>query len=171
MSKRKWIFPPLQVPTIFIGSPSDVSFLREAVIEEFQNLKIQVADIGGVELYSWEDEQEKDVYYNRPFQGGIPLTNDENCLAAIFVFGERIGMDLPFDFPKDRLNGTPAWDPHTYHLLSHPWEKNTPDAHFPLTGSTFEFLVAERAGTDFLVIFSATKVWRATKTSLRKTGE
>lgn len=149
-----WTFPTLERPSVFIGSPGDVDYLREGARREFYKLRDEVADIHGVELYLWEDEHfEQGFDHNKPYQGSIPLTSDKNCRAVIFLFGERIGSELPPDFPKDKLADTRAMDPHTAHSLIHPWPESAPDKSFPLTGSTFEYLVAESGQTPRLVLF------------------
>jgi ankyrin repeat protein len=150
----KWTFPPLKGPSVFIGSPSDVDYLREEARQEFNVLMHEVADGRGAELYLWEEQtRERDFQHNKPYQGSIPLPAGEHCLAAVFLFGERIGSELPLDFPAQPLDGTPARLPGTRHTLLPRWFEEAGGNGFPLTGSTFEYLVAEIAETPRLVLF------------------
>lgn len=149
----KWTFPPLKGPSVFIGSPGDVDYLREEARREFDALMREVADGRGVDLYLWEEKtREQDFQHNKPYQGSIPLPADEHCLAAVFLFGERIGSELPLDFPEGPFEGTPARLPGTHHPLFPRWLEEGGNG-FPLTGSTFEYLVAEIAEIPRLVLF------------------
>ncbi|MCP5015690.1 MAG: ankyrin repeat domain-containing protein [Ketobacter sp.] len=138
-----WEFPELEGPAVFIGSSNDVNYLRNIVKEEFKRLRREVADLRGVEYYAWEDEKfEKGWDHNRPYQASIPLTNDINCKAAIFVFGEQLGSPLPNHFPRTELASSPAIDDLAPHRLM-PADSTTDGAGFPLTGTVFEYLVAQ----------------------------
>ena len=145
-----WSFPLLARPSVFIGSPSDVDFLRETARREFDALATGVADDYGVGRYLWEDEASFD--HRRPYQANIPLPKGGQCLGAIFLFGERIGSELPADFPRDEFAGSPALA-STRHGLAAEGAVGASETTFPLTGSTFEYLVAECADTPRLVLF------------------
>jgi len=153
-----WEFPPLVTPSVFLGSPSDVKDLREGVRRQLDELIDKMADDHGVRpfLWEWSGDHIRDDYlpqypHDRPYQASVPLPAGPNCVAAIFLFGERIGSALPPDFNTAPIDGTPA------NVSAHPliryWRKDVPENGFPLTGSTFEYLVAEMASTPRLVVF------------------
>jgi ankyrin repeat protein len=149
----KWTFPDLEGPSVFIGSPGDVEDLREAARQEFDRLAREAGDLHGASLYLWEEKTRLgDFSQDRPYQASIPLPRGNGC-SAIFIFGERIGSPLPFDFDAAELDGTPAANPLSPHPLIRAWRGDAPGKGFPLTGSTFEYLVAEIAQTPRLVLF------------------
>lgn len=141
------VFPPLEVHSLFLASPVDVIRLRRMAHNAFS----EMADYAGrsleLHMFAWEDAELEDNDA-RPIQSRISRPDDVKSLGLAAFFGERVGQELPEDFPKDMLDELPGltkgatYQGKAYRLV-HPWEEGAETkGGFPLTGSTFEALCA-----------------------------
>lgn len=136
-------WPKLHGPSVFVAAPGDVKYLRDAVIREFEALRRSVTDDHAVKLYDWVVDKAEDGFDAwRPAQAQIPLPSDPFCRAVICIFGERVGTELPEDFPLAPI--LPALTSRTEGpRLVHPLTEDALESGgFGLSGSVFECLAA-----------------------------
>jgi ankyrin repeat protein len=146
-------FPPLESPSLFLASPSDVSYLRDIskrAFYEFSLGDLRTDDLG---LYAYEDEQCDALWDPVPAQEQIPRPDDPLCRGVIAFFGEWIGRPLADGFPLEILDPLDPCRKDRKYRLVHPWQPEAAQSGgFSLTGSTFEVLATlaadRRAITD-----------------------
>ncbi|MEL7148238.1 MAG: hypothetical protein AAFO69_17825 [Bacteroidota bacterium] len=138
-------FEKLDKPTLFVASPSDVSQVREKAKKLFYDLSSRLAYAKDINIHLWEDHF-MDYDPSKTVQENTPLTNDPLCIGVIFIFGERIGSYLPYDFPVGHLqiDQNKAFDVNEEFYCVHPHSKMTSHG-FPLTGSVFEYLLTQKS--------------------------
>jgi ankyrin repeat protein len=136
------MFPSLSRPTVFIASPGDVAYLRVAVAQEFDELRLQVANDRDVDIFRWEIDTAPTGFDDSvPAQEQIYLTSDPLCRALVCILGETLGTplgDIPLD-PLGDMRSVNGFGP------VHPWRGGAEaDGGFPVTGTVFEYLTALR---------------------------
>jgi len=139
-------------PLILISSSSD---LRDARRNLETSLRMGLRDMSlRITPYLWEEETEN----GRTIDPGTPIQKQINAMLAhrvkttIVMFGERIGEPLSGKPPEGTTELIAAWEQHG---LRHPWP-DSPDERrvaleagcFPLTGTTYELLVALKLNAD-----------------------
>jgi ankyrin repeat protein len=137
------MWPKLPGPSVFIATPGDVRYLRDAAARVLDDLRASGGDDHGVGVYDWIVDKAEDGFAAwRPAQEQIPLPSDPDCRAVICILGERLGTELPADFPCEPV--APFLNEATHGpRVVHPMTAGAAESGgFALTGTVFECLAA-----------------------------
>ncbi|AXI47322.1 hypothetical protein C1J03_15675 [Sulfitobacter sp. SK012] len=131
-------------PKLFLASPGDVQDLRLMAQQVVDDLDGVGGPANSMTMFAWETTLKETLFNDAaPIQNQIYLPSDPLCKGVVAFFGERIGQPLAEDFPTHMLEELFANNPSDYYKMVRHWRPEEADrGGFPLTGSTFEVLVA-----------------------------
>jgi ankyrin repeat protein len=134
---------------IFVACSGDLE--PERILVE-QAIEDEIRELGQeqVRAYSWDAQTGlSGLDQRRSMQRNIPRPSADNCLAVVYLIGERIGHPLERTFEPHFLGDSQNWIGAGKFPLRLDWPTDAPAARkllrsgaFPLTGGIFEFLAA-----------------------------
>ena len=99
--------------SLFVSSPEDVRPERDAVTRVVQRINDEQRGLLNVRDIRWES-----AYYGAHDTFQSQIIETEACDLVVCVFWQRLGSELPADFPKRMKNGEPYPSGTVYELIT-----------------------------------------------------